>query len=101
MDNHDCILFATADWDAPYWTNKQHTACYLANLGLRVLYVESMGLRPPSINRKDIHRIWQRLKKGFKSPHAAQHNIWVFSPLIIPFKHHSPWIRKINQIGRA
>ena len=42
-----CILFATADWDKPYWTNKQHCAKSLAELGANVLYVESVGIRNP------------------------------------------------------
>ncbi len=96
-EQRDCILFATADWDAPYWTNKQHTASQLAKLGFRVLYVESVGLRTPTVNRKDLSRIWRRLIRGVRPPRAAAKNIWVFSPLIIPFKHHWSWVRAINQ----
>ena len=43
----DFVVLATADWDHPLWTNKQHTALTLAAAGHRVLYVESLGIRPP------------------------------------------------------
>ena len=39
----DIVLLATSDWDHPLWTNKQHVACALAELGHRVLYVDSWG----------------------------------------------------------
>lgn len=93
----DCILFSTADWDAPSWTNSQHTAVHLAKLGFRVLYVESIGLRAPTMNRKDLARIWKRLKRGILTPRMVQERIWVFSPLVIPFKHDWPIIRRLNQ----
>ena len=39
----DIVLLATSDWDHPLWTNKQHVTCALAELGHRVLYVDSWG----------------------------------------------------------
>lgn len=94
----DCILFATADWDTPYWTNKQHTAAQLAKSGWRVLYVESVGLRAPKIGSgTDWRRILKRLWRGLKGPRKVQERVWVLSPLVIPLKHHHPWVRRFNQ----
>ena len=63
-----CIIFSTADWNEPYWTNKQHCAVSLSKLGWSVIYVESVGLRTPSAkSRKDIARLLFRSFKGFKS----------------------------------
>ncbi len=93
----DVLLFATADWDTPYWTNKQHTARHLAQLGFRVLYVESPGLRLLTVNRKDFGRILRRVKRGLLPPRPVEPGVWVLSPLAIPFKHHWPSIRTINQ----
>ena len=95
--SEDCVLFATADWDTPYWTNKQHTARHLALKGYRVLYIESIGLRSPTLSGRDLRRIWQRLKRGLRTPRLVAPNLWVMSPLAIPFKHHWPVIRAINQ----
>ncbi len=94
----DCVLFATADWDTPYWTNKQHTAVEMAKLGWRVLYVESVGLRAPNLRSSmDWGRIARRLWRGLRGPRKVQDGIWVISPLTIPFKHGSAWVRAFNQ----
>jgi len=98
----DCVLFSTADWDEPYWTNKQHTASILAGRGWRVLYVESVGLRSPKVGSgRDWARLWRRLWRGVQSlvlgpPQRAQ-NVWVLSPLVVPAKHHWPLVRRLNQ----
>ncbi|CAB3776358.1 hypothetical protein LMG28688_00216 [Paraburkholderia caffeinitolerans] len=98
----DCILFSTADWDEPYWTNKQHTAVELARRGWRVLYVESVGIRSPRVaSRRDWKRLWRRLRRGvqsvlFGAPARAQ-NICVLSPLTFPARHHWPFVREFNR----
>ena len=58
------VLISTADWDHPLWTNKQHVACSLADLGHSVLYVESLGIRPANTSSKDLLRIMKRIIKG-------------------------------------
>lgn len=93
----DCILFATADWDTPYWTNKQHTAAHLAKAGWRVLYVESVGLRTPKIGSgTDWSRILKRLWRGLRGPRQVNERIWVYAPLVLPFRHDHPWVRTFN-----
>jgi hypothetical protein len=67
----DITLLATADWDQLLWTNKQHVASEFADLGHRVLYIESLGLRAPRRQAKDLGRILRRL-------------LWVWSPLVLP-----------------
>ena len=80
----DFILLATADWDHPLWTNKQHTAMSLAALGHRVLYVESLGLRPPRKGAADLARIFKRLRRVLRPPRRIDQGIWVWSPLVMP-----------------
>lgn len=98
-----CIMFATADWDDPYWTNKQHCAKSLAELGTKVLYVESVGLRCPKANSaKDWGRIWNRLLKGlaslvFGAPERSL-GIYVLSPLVVPAGHRYAITRGINRL---
>lgn len=97
-----CVLFSTADWNAPYWTNKQHMALLFSRLGTKVLYVESIGLRKISgSSRKDWSRLFKRLQRGLVSmlfgPRQVQFNIWILSPLIVPFRHDSYIIKLINQ----
>lgn len=94
----NCILFSTADWDAPYWTNKQHTTKHLAQRDIKVLYVESVGLRAPKFSSGiDLTRIWRRLIRGVRGVHQVEKNIWVVSPLVIPFKHQWQLISSINR----
>lgn len=94
----DCILFATADWDTPYWTNKQHTAAYLAKADWRVLYVESIGIRPPKVGSgTDWARIARRLWRGLRGPRHVAPGIWVYSPLVVPLRHDHPLVRRLNR----
>jgi glycosyltransferase involved in cell wall biosynthesis len=92
----DIVLLSTADWDNPFWTNKQHVACELARCGYRVLYVESLGLRRPSASAQDMGRIWRRLKSGLRPPRQMRDNLWVWSPLVIPLQKYA-WVRALNR----
>ena len=80
----DVVLLSTADWDHPCWTNKQHVAAAMAQLGHRVLYVESVGLRSPRLEAQDLRRIWWRLKRALFPPRCVADDLWVWSPLLIP-----------------
>lgn len=97
-----CIIFATADWDEPYWTNKQHCAKALAELGIEVLYVESVGLRSPRArSSRDRKRLWNRLVKGVRSlimgAPLRDQNIHVLSPLLIPAGQRYSFTRWLNK----
>ena len=80
----DIVLLATADWDHPLWTNKQHVAVSLAAEGNRVLYVESLGLRSAQATARDVSRILKRLRRGLRGPRRVRPGIWVWSPLVVP-----------------
>lgn len=98
MIKQDIILFSTADWDTPYWTNKQHMAKEFASLGHRVLYIESVGLRKPKISSgTDWKRIFFRLFRGLRVSRNVDSNIWALSPLVLPFAHGNNWVIAINQ----
>lgn len=80
----DIVVLATADWDHPLWTNKQHVALALHAEGHRVLYVESLGLRSAQSTGRDLKRILRRLWKGLRPPRRIQPGLWVWSPLVLP-----------------
>jgi len=94
---YDIVLLSTADWDNPFWTNKQHVACEMARTGHRVLYVESLGLRRPSASAQDMGRLWRRLKRGLKRPREVRPNLWVWSPLVVPLQRFA-LVRGLNQL---
>jgi len=78
-------MLSTAEWDNPFWTNKQHTACSLAKAGHRVFYIESLGLRRPNAGHgRDWKRLFKRLLRAFSLPKKVRDNLWVWSPLVIP-----------------
>jgi glycosyltransferase involved in cell wall biosynthesis len=105
METFDFLIVATADWDNPLWTNKQHLASRLGAAGHRVLYVESLGLRKPGASRRDIGRMWRRLRRANRLRRVVG-SVWVLSPLVIPL-HDSRLVRRANRsiirrgIGRA
>ncbi|MFT8368570.1 MAG: glycosyltransferase [Acetobacter papayae] len=90
------VMFSTADWAAPCWTNKQHIARRLAERGYTVLYIETVGLRRPSINSLDLTRIIRRLRSGLKPPRRVGERLWVLSPLTLPLGQRHGFVRYFN-----
>ena len=96
MKKYNFIFISTADWDNPFWTNKQHMAKILSEQGHKVVYFDSLGLREPvNKSQKDRKRIFRRLIKFFKGAKKINDNLYVFSPVIIP-KHDNFFISKLN-----
>jgi glycosyltransferase involved in cell wall biosynthesis len=95
--NKSCVIFSTADWDAQYWTNKQHNALEFAKNDHIVLYIESIGIRSPGFNNADLKRILKRFKKAIFILKKVQPNIFVLSPIAIPFNHGHWLIKFFNQ----
>lgn len=95
MKKKDIVLLSTAEWDNPFWTNKQYVAVELAKRGHKVFYIDSLGLRRPSVSSQDLNRIFKRVKKAFQKPKKVRDNLWVWSPILLPFQS-KPWVRKFN-----
>lgn len=91
------IIFSTADWDNPFWTNKQHMAKTFEKHNHKVIYVDSLGIRKPKIDKRDFLRILKRFKSLFKPYRKVSDNIWVVSPFVLPF-HKLNIVRKFNDI---
>ncbi len=94
---NDVVILSSADWDNPFWTNKQHMAVQFAEHGWHVLYVDSLGLRQPTLHKKDLFRMGRRLLKAFPWPRKVRPGIWRASPLVLPF-HRYACVRKINEM---
>jgi glycosyltransferase involved in cell wall biosynthesis len=91
----DMVIISTADWDHPLWTNNQHNAIRLAERGFRVLYVESLGLRRPTVAASDLKRIVGRILRSMRGIRRVNPRLFVYSPLVLPF-HGSRTARAIN-----
>ncbi len=87
-----CVGFA--DWDQPLWTNQQHLMSRLA-ADNRVLFVESLGLRRPTISSRDLTRMGRRVLRAARG--AWTHDgVAVLSPLVIP-RHDVPALQRANR----
>lgn len=94
LHDYNIICFSTADWDNPLPTNKQQIMSRLSKQN-RILYIESLGLRKPTLSKRDISRLKYRLVKGLKGVRKVSSNLYVFSPLVIPL-HYNKLARNFN-----
>ena len=77
------ILCFSHDWTGDP-LSKTHLMRLLAKNN-RVLWVNSIGYRTPSVNKADLGRAWKKLTAWRKKPLAeVERNIWVLNPLAIP-----------------
>jgi len=89
----EVICFSTADWDAELWTNKQHLMSRLSRMGVKVLYVDSLGLRAPSASARDLRRIVRRLTSWRPLATRVQPGLLRDAPLVLPW----PSARWVNR----
>jgi glycosyltransferase involved in cell wall biosynthesis len=87
-----CVGFA--DWDGGLWTNQQHLMSRLARQN-RVLFIESLGLRRPTLAGRDVRRMLRRLRLGLSGPRPTD-GLHVLSPLVLPF-HGAAAARALNR----
>ncbi|MCX5781727.1 MAG: glycosyltransferase [Elusimicrobia bacterium] len=92
--NENIICFGFAEWDNPYKTNQHHLMSRLS-ANNRILFIESLGLRRPTFQKKDIFRIFKRVIKWLKGIRTSKPNLFVFAPLVLPF-HRYRFIRNFN-----
>ena len=94
-------ILSTADFLGGIWTNKQHLATGLAR-DREVLYIESLGLRRPTLSAADALRIYRRLRTSPRhNPRAARternnEKVQLLSPRVAPL-HSSRVFRALNQ----
>jgi glycosyltransferase involved in cell wall biosynthesis len=96
IENNNIICFGFAEWDNPYKTNQHHIMQRLSEKN-KVLFIESLGLRRPTLQKKDMSRIIKRLIKFAAGVRKVTDGLFIVSPLVIPF--HKYWF--IRQINRA
>ena len=84
-DSPDILCFGSADFEEPNWVNAQHLMWRLSARH-RVLYVNSLGLRSPRADRRDLRKIARRLRALGRGPRRpdAQRELYVLSPLSLP-----------------
>jgi glycosyltransferase involved in cell wall biosynthesis len=95
LNGRDVVCVGFNDWDNEVWTNQHHLMSRLAANGSRVLFVESLGLRRPSLgSSRDLRRIGRRLRRGLSRP-RVRGGVVVLSPLVLPL-HSQALVRSLN-----
>ena len=96
LSGRDIICLSSIDWDF-IWQGHQEIMSAFAAHGNRVLFVENTGVRAPTL--RDLPRLkrrlltWLRSTKGFR---LERENLFVYSPVILPFPY-SSIARRINR----
>jgi glycosyltransferase involved in cell wall biosynthesis len=93
LAGRDIICVGFADWDSELWTNQQHLMSRLARDN-NVLFIESLGLRRPTVAARDVRRLARRLRRGLQGVRPAD-GLHVLSPLVLPL-HAKPWQARLN-----
>ncbi len=101
----DIVCVGFNDWETELWTNQHHLMARFAASGANVLFIESLGLRRPTVAGRDVSRMARRLVRGLQPPRERD-GVHVLSPLVIPL-HGKAAVRRVNArllpalVGRA
>ena len=87
------VCFAN-DWHSDP-TSKHQIMKILSERNM-ILWINSIGLRAPSLNSQDVARILSKMKSLFSGIERVNGNLYVLTPLAIPL-HKYPWVRKLNR----
>ena len=82
MRDEAIVILSSDDWG--WKTSKYQLSTRFATTN-RVLFVSSIGFRAPTASRADLSRIWRKLGGFFQGPKQVDSNIWVLTPIVIPF----------------
>jgi glycosyltransferase involved in cell wall biosynthesis len=93
FEGRDMLCFSH-DWSGDP-LSKTHLMRLLARRN-RVLWVNSIGYRAPTVSRRDIRRAFAKLSAAAAPIREPEPNIFVMNPLAIP-AYGNPLIRKVNQ----
>src|ERR1700722_14349390 len=93
IEGNDIICFSN-DWDADP-LSKKHIILRLGRKN-RILWINGVGNRNPTVSARDIRRVFKKLWQFWSGCRRVDENIFVFTPLVIPF-HGSRVARCINR----
>ena len=89
------IIAFAKDWHEDP-TSNHHVLRELAKTR-RVLWLNSIGTRTPKLSSgRDLGKIRRKLGEVAKGPVNVENDLWVFSPVVLPFPH-SAGARRVNR----
>lgn len=89
------VVYFGNDWFAENRTSSHHIARRLAGQ-VNLLYVDSPGMRPPSKNKRDFKRIWNKLAQAIRRPTHVQPGLWHCTIPQLPWRG-SAWADALNR----
>ena len=96
LRGRDIVCISSIDWNF-IWQGHQEIMATLAANGNRVLFVENTGVRRPCL--RDLPRLRERVRnwwRGTKGFRLERENLFVYSPLLLPFPY-SWFVRRVNR----
>jgi glycosyltransferase involved in cell wall biosynthesis len=90
------IIYFGNDWSAENRTSSHHIAERLA-ARMPLLYVDSPGLRAPTISRRDMRKLFRKLVEAFRVPQPIGPRMWHISTPQIPFRR-LPFVNLLNRM---
>src|ERR1051326_8384106 len=94
LRGRDIVCFSN-DWTGDP-LSKTHLMRLLAKDN-RILWVNSIGYRTPTVSRYDFERAWKKLAAATRPISNPEPNLFVMSPLAIP-AYQSPMLRRANRV---
>ena len=79
------VVYFGNDWFAENRTSSHHVAKRLSR-HLRLLYVDSPGMRPPNASGRDLRRLLRKLAATFRRPREVAPNLWHCTVPQIPYR---------------
>ncbi len=98
LENTSIVCFAK-DWGGDP-TSKNHIMRILSARN-RILWVNSIGIRRPGLNNRDLRRLVEKFGRGLGGCRRLAPNMHVFSPLVIPLPEVASVVRLNNLILSA
>lgn len=95
LEGYDIVCYAK-DWvEDP--TSCNHVLMELSKAN-RILWLNSISTRTPNLsNKRDISKIWRKIRELFTGPIKKQNNLWVYTPFVIPL-HANKIVVGINRV---
>lgn len=85
MKGENIICFAK-DWSEDPTSNNHVMQCLAKHN--KVLWLNSIALRTPNFaNKRDLKKIAKKLKDFFRGYQQVEENMWVYTPIVLPFPH--------------
>lgn len=94
LDGCGIVYFGNV-WTAENRTSSHHIA---RRLGERfpLLYVECPGMRPPTVQSRDVRKLWRTLSHTFQAPRRLGDHMWLCTIPQLPFAR-LPGVQFLNQ----